>query len=352
MRFAMPYLIRLLALFSVLLPLGPVYATDYNAVNEDIWPSQNDIAQTAGNGKKLLENQWQEVMLATYANNIIYSGCALPASSGNLNISVPACQVLIKGRFVDIPGSTTITATASQTNHVFLKLTRDGANLVTGAAFEVNLTGTAPADSTKIGTLVASGSAITSTTDARLFGPHNVQSLVSGSSWVVPAGLTRIYVEVFGASGGGGGGGEGQATSAVSGGAGTAGGTTTFDILSVTGGAAGGSGRAPGANAVGIPGAAPGVGTGGLINMTGGGRPGGIGGGGGVNSSVSDSPGLPGGTGGEGGYAASYFIVTPGASITTAIGAAGAAGAGGTGTAGIDGGAGTAGQSGLIVVHY
>lgn len=156
---------RLLALL-ISLPLlltAPVFATDYDVVNEDIWPSQNDVAQTAGNGKKLLENQWQEAIVSITETNFVSSGCALPASSGNLNISVPACQALINGRFVDIPASTTITASASATNHVYLKFVRDGASLATGAKFEVNTTGTAPADSVKIGTLVASGSAITST---------------------------------------------------------------------------------------------------------------------------------------------------------------------------------------------
>ncbi len=154
---------------------------DYAAANDDIWPSQNDVAQTAGNGKKLLENQWQEVMAALTAANFVYTGGVLPASSANLNIDVPACQAMISGRFVDIPGSTTITAAASATSHVYLKLLRDGANLVTGAAFEVNTAGTPPADSVKIGTLVASGSAITSTTDARSFAVINQARIMKPS---------------------------------------------------------------------------------------------------------------------------------------------------------------------------
>lgn len=179
----------LIALLSLVAPLSPGLATDYDVVNEDIWPSQNDVAQTAGNGKKLLENQWQEAIVAITESNYIYSGCALPASSGSLNISVPACQALINGRFVDIPGSTTITATASTTNHVYLKFVRDGASLATGAKFEVNTTGTAPADSVKIGQMVASGSAITSTTDQRRLGmpaPYR-------GPWAVGSGSTRTH---------------------------------------------------------------------------------------------------------------------------------------------------------------
>lgn len=346
----------LLALLAVLAPLSPAWATDYDVVNEDIWPSQNDVAQTAGNGKKLLENQWQEVMGATYANNVIYAGCALPASSGTLNISVPACQALIKGRFIDIPGSTTITATASSTNHVFLKFTRDGSSLATGAKFEVNTSGTAPADSTKLATMVASGTAITSTTDARLVGPHGVIVLTSGTSWIVPAGLTRIEVEVFGASGGGGGGGEGETSTSTSGndgGAGGAGGATTFNVLTTTGGAAGGAGQGGSTGAAGAAGAANGVGSGGTINFTGRGQSGGRGGGGGGSAGTATSNGLRGGTGGDGGYSAGYLPVTPGTTLSYGIGAAGSAGAGGAGAGnGGDGGAGIVGQAGMIVIRY
>lgn len=186
--------VSLFSLLALVLPLTPgfqphAWATDYDVVNEDIWPSQNDVAQTAGNGKKLLENQWQEAILAITESNYIYSGCALPASSANLNISVPACQALLNGRFVDIPGSTTITATASTTNHVYLKFVRDGSSLATGAKFEVNTTGTAPADSVKIGQMVASGSAITSTTDQRRMGmpaPYR-------GPWAVGSGSTRSH---------------------------------------------------------------------------------------------------------------------------------------------------------------
>ena len=163
---------------------------DHAAANEEIWPSQNDVSQTAGNGKKLLENQWQELLGALTNSNFLHAGGLLPASSGNLNMDVPACQALISGRFVDIPAATTLTAAASSTNHVFLKLTRDGGNLVTGASFEVNPTGTAPAASVKIGTLVASGSAITSTTDARQIGPP---SWLYRGPIAVGAGSTRSH---------------------------------------------------------------------------------------------------------------------------------------------------------------
>jgi hypothetical protein len=323
---------------------------DFDIVNEDIWPSQNDVAQTPGNGKKFLENQWQKLTGVIVANSYIVTGFVLPDSSGTLNISVPAGQAYLKGRWIDVPGATTITAVASNTNHVFLKFVRDGSNLVTGVKFEVNITGTPPADSTKIGTLVASGSAITSTTDVRLFGQNGIIALTSGVAWVVPAGLTRVFAEVFGASAGGGGGGEGDTF--ASGGAGTAGGTTTLDTFTATGGGAGPGGRGGSSNTPGGNAAAHGVGSGAQINDTGHGMSGGLGGCGGGGSSGSGIVGGTGGTGGDGGYAAGYMNVTPGASLTVAIGAAGTAGAAGTGGAGQDGGAGQPGVAGKILVHY
>lgn len=186
-----PWLVSLCALISLLAPVSRVHAADYTAANEDIWPSQNDIAQTAGNGKKLLENQWQEAIVAiTEAPNFVYSGCTVPASDADLTIDVAACQALISGRFVDIPGATAVTASASATNHLFLKLTRDGSNLVTGASFEVNTTGTQPADSIRLGRLIAGGSAITSTNQDSM--PRGLPRAAKGPVGVA-SGSTRSH---------------------------------------------------------------------------------------------------------------------------------------------------------------
>jgi hypothetical protein len=73
-----------------------------------------------------------------------------------------------------------VTAAASNTNHVFLKLSRDGSNLVTGAVFEVNTTGTQPADSVYLCTLTTDTDNITATKDLRrmpaLYGPIAIGS--------------------------------------------------------------------------------------------------------------------------------------------------------------------------------
>ena len=180
--------------------------------------------------------------------------------------------------------------------------------------------------------------------------PDTLEYLTSGTSWTVPAGVTRVDVEIFGASGGGGGGGEGG-TTGNSGTAGTAGGTTSFNTgaLSTTGGGAGYAGLGAGAAGVGSAGATHGVGSGGTVNRTGGGQSGGNGGESGTTTNVT---GTEGGRGGDGGYVRSYVAVTPGGSVAYAIGAAGSSGAGGTGTGGSDGGAGVYGQAGVIVLHY
>jgi hypothetical protein len=314
---------------------------DYAAASETIWPTQNDIAAVLGDGNKMLENQWNKPLTVLSPNNWTLSGFTVPGSSGTLSLSVALGNAYIAGRHITVPGATSITATASNTNYVFLKLTRDGSNLVTGVSFEVNITGVSPADSIAIATLVAGGSTVTSTSDART-SPGRMQMLTSGTAYVVPAGIRRIYVEVFGASGGGGGGG-GSGVSPTAGTAGGAGGTTTFDALSVTGGGVGTAGVIGSSN--GVQGAAHGVGSGGTHNRTGGGSPGGPGGGGGGSASHN------GGIGGDGGYSAIVMDVVPDTIISYSIGAAGAAGAAGTGSTG-NGAAGRAGTAGLIVIHY
>jgi hypothetical protein len=350
-----PFLSIFLSLF---VSLSVARAADYNAANEDVWPSQNDIAQTTGNGKKLLENQWAFVAGVFGHNNYGMTGLTVPSTSASLSINVAAGTAYLSGRWVSIPASTSVTATASFTNYVFLKLARDGANLVTGAVFEVNISGTAPADATPIATLTAGASTITATTDARILGPGPAVVLTSGTTFTYPAGITRIYVEAFAGSGGGGGGGEAYdiAGPAVgtSGGDGTAGGTTTFNALTANGGAAGKGGLGGGVNAAGPASAAHGSASGGYVNLPGLGPPGGNPGMGGQTGTAGGvaPPGLPGGRGGDGGYSAGYFTGAVGSTLSYAIGAAGTAGTAGSGNPGPDGSAGQPGLPGRIVIYY
>lgn len=175
--------------------------------------------------------------------------------------------------------------------------------------------------------------------------PDTAEFLTSGTTWNVPAGVTRVYAEVYGASGGGGGGGE--SNSGNDGAAGGAGGTTSFGALSTTGGGAGPGGYGGTSTGAGKTPAALGVASGGTVLLDGSGRPGGAGGGGGYAT-----PGQSGFPGGNGAYVAGYVSVTPGGTVTYAIGAAGTAGAGGAGAAGSDGAAGLVGLAGRIVLRY
>lgn len=156
----------LIVVFLLFARLG--YAADYPVILETIWPSQNDVTNTPGNGKKLLENQWESAISSlTDSQDFVVSGCDFTTPGGTLNINVTGgCKAMVSGRYISFPGAIGITATPNLTNYVFLKLTRDGANLVTGAVLEVNVSGIAPADSVPIGTLVAGPSSITSTSQS------------------------------------------------------------------------------------------------------------------------------------------------------------------------------------------
>jgi len=217
-------------------------------------------------------------------------------------------------------------------------------------AFEVNTSGTAPADSTPIGRLVAGASTITSTVDTRITGPGYAQ-VVSTGIFVYPAGITRIYAEVLGASGSGGCGGVaynvGGSTAGADGPNGNAGGTTSLGALTANGGGGGIGGPGGGKNAASpSPAVVHGAASGGMVNITGAGRPGGNGGFGGQGA-ASEAPGLNGSPGGSGGYAAGWLSGSPGDSPAVVIGAGG--------TACTASGLASAGETGLpgrIVIHY
>jgi|GEM_PF-3549038 len=186
--------------------------------------------------------------------------------------------------------------------------------------------------------------------------PSNVQAFTSGGTWVRPANISRVYVEVWGAGGGGrsgsnnqsggGGGGGGYSAGLVtvtgnvtvtvgSGGtAGNAGGNSSFagaSTLTGNGGATGGTG-----------GGAGGTASGGTINLSGaaggdGRNQNGAGGGGGGGSPK-------GGAGGGGGPGSN-------ANNPSVNGAQGTL-PGGGGGASEDSGTGGTGANGLVIVHY
>lgn len=164
---------------------------DYATTTPTIWPSQNDIAATAGNGKTWLENMggpWRK----GHERNYIVQGFQIPVSSGSLVLVIPTGEAFIAGRYCgSMSGTTSVTVTANQTNYLFLKLTRDGSSLGNGLSIECNITGTPPADSIFIGLAFAGAATITETADCRQFAPFP-DTLIGGPT-TIGAGSTRSH---------------------------------------------------------------------------------------------------------------------------------------------------------------
>lgn len=181
-----------------------------------------------------------EILLAALAgsNNRIFSGFAVPGSSGDLTLAVPLGVAVIAGRVVTVPGSTTLTLAASHTNYIFLKLQRDSTNYVISAAFEVNITGTPPADSVAIASAVAGSSSISSTIDMRPLvipkGTANRMKVYSaaGSFSFVPQ-ITGKHKVLLVGGGGCGGAGHGYLTTTTNYASGGGAGSGAFTLGSV-----------------------------------------------------------------------------------------------------------------------
>lgn len=140
---------------------------DHAISNETIYPTTNDVAATAGNGRRNLESNLEEMWEQLSAENFVVSGLTVPASDADLNIDVALGVAMISGHRINVPGATSVTAANNDENFLYLKLARDGNGNVTSASFEVNVTGSAPSDSVLLALLVASGGAITFTADLR-----------------------------------------------------------------------------------------------------------------------------------------------------------------------------------------
>ena len=164
---------------------------DYEITNERVTPSLTDVdGGVAGDGVNAYEKFVAPWRFGAERSHVI-SGFVIPASSGNLNIDIPLGVAMISGYLVNVPGSTTVTFTNAANNFVFLKLVRDGNNNVASAKFEVNTSGTKPADSVMIAAGIASGGAITDAWQARQLIPLSLPGLNPPSS--VGSGSTRSH---------------------------------------------------------------------------------------------------------------------------------------------------------------
>lgn len=309
---------------------------------ELIWPTQNDVygsgvGGSAGDGKKFLEAQLRKVMgTGAKRNNYMISGGNLPASDADLTITIPAGIAILEGHYCQWP-NTDITLPASNTSYIFVKLVFSG-TLITGMEIEDNTSGTPPASSLQLGTATTSGSAVTSTTDTRIF-KNALEVWTAGGTYKVPAGQYRVRLRCYGAGGGGASSGEPFGQADVNAG-GSPGATSLGSLVSANAGAGADGVVSPVNGLTGPDGAHGSTGTGDCVIV----GKGAEGGRGGYFFSGSHTKG---GRGGNGAYSESVLNVTPGDSHTVTIASGGAGGAGGGGSV-----AGEAGQAGKIVIEY
>ena len=99
--------------------------------------------------------------LQSYVPDHVTSGFTVTAGSG-LAVNITSGKIRLKGLYLNNTATESVTVTASNTNHIYVKLARDSNQEAESWTFEANTTGNAPADSFKIATCVASGSAVTS----------------------------------------------------------------------------------------------------------------------------------------------------------------------------------------------
>lgn len=180
-----------------------------------------------------------EILLGALAGPaFVYSGMVVPGSSGSLVLAIPSGVAVISGRIVTVPGSTNLTMNPSTTNYIFLKLQRDADSYVVSAAYEVNTTGTAPADSVPIASAVADTSTVTSTIDLRPIlipkGSANRMEVhyTAGAFTFVPK-RTGAHQAIIIGGGGGGGAGAGAITTTTNYASGGGGGGGAFTILNI-----------------------------------------------------------------------------------------------------------------------
>jgi hypothetical protein len=133
-----------------------------------IFPTANDVGG-AGAGRVNSEANMATLIKSILGRNFVVSGLSTPPSSGTLSVFVGFGTALIEGRLVSVD-STTVNLVANATNHVYLQVTRDGSQNVTGAQFAANQTGVDPVDSVKILVAVTNATQTPTITDARTLG--------------------------------------------------------------------------------------------------------------------------------------------------------------------------------------
>lgn len=165
-----------------------------------VFPSANDLfgPGSAGDGRNSYEKNLADRWLAfLFSQNCVISG-GLLVTSGTLTMAVPTGKAYLAGRFVEWQ-ATNVTFPASNTSHVWVRVLRDGSTNASSVVIEHNTTGTDPsaADSTKLGTVTTSGSAITGVTDVRSFAFINQARIIKpsvGTPELIDSGVTTAKI--------------------------------------------------------------------------------------------------------------------------------------------------------------
>lgn len=156
-----------------------------------IFPTVNDVGGS-GKGKTITEANLSNLIAALCgATGFVISGFTF-GTSANLTVTAAAGQALIDGYLVSTDASLTRTLTASATNYVYLQLTRDASQNVTGVTLTHNTTGSTPADSILLGTATTSASAITAV-DLTKKWDRATGLLWTSGGLVMPPGVTIPY---------------------------------------------------------------------------------------------------------------------------------------------------------------
>lgn len=143
-----------------------------------IFPSANNVGNADGlpsrYGSERLMNLWMRyARLSARDSFIVGVNDFVPGlnTPNNLNITVGAGFAIINGYMIESTVQDLVAVNASVTNYVFLKYTLDVNNLANAVAYEVNTSGTAPANSIKIAEVIAGGSSVSTITDYRQVTP-------------------------------------------------------------------------------------------------------------------------------------------------------------------------------------
>lgn len=190
---------------------------EVDAQSPHVYPSQNDIAPTVGEGENALEKVHALFAASQRGENYVLTPVSSPVSAAGLDLTINGHTAYISGRYVAW-GATSFTLAPNQTSFLWVKLVKTG-DVVTGVKFQDTTTTTPPsADSMLLWRGTTNASAITSSVDCRKLGGHlHIPRLeVFTASGTFTCKAVRNLIQVWGASGGGGGGGGGGGADGIS----------------------------------------------------------------------------------------------------------------------------------------